>query len=199
MNWNRIGISACAALTLFLGTAASGDPPAQIDLAKGFANPPASARPQTWWHWINGNESIKGITSDLEAMKRVGIGGAQIFNVDVGIPSGSAPFMSAKWRECILHAAKEAKRLGLQLCVHNCAGWSSSGGPWITPDHAMQMLVTSEKTISGPARLSENLAQPPVRNGYYRDIAVLAVKVPEGEAGGSSRQLRIAGIDVKAA
>lgn len=184
---------------LALGTAAAADPPAQNDLSKGFVNPPIAARPHTWWHWINGNESTRGITADLEAMQRVGIGGAQIFNVDVGIPAGSAPFMSAQWRACILHAAKEAKRLGLELCVHNCAGWSSSGGPWITPEHAMQMLVFSEKTVTGPVRLSENLAQPPARHGYYRDIAVLAFKTPEGEAGGSGRKLRLAEMDVKAA
>ena len=34
-------------------------------------------------------------------MKRVGIGGAQIFNVDVGIPAGSAPFMGEKWRAAL--------------------------------------------------------------------------------------------------
>ena len=30
---------------------------------------------------MNGNVTREGITADLEAMKRVGIGGAQIFNV----------------------------------------------------------------------------------------------------------------------
>src|SRR6059058_4444840 len=93
------------------------------DLAKGFVNPPDSARPHTWWHWCNGNISKEGITADLEAMKKVGIGGAQIFNVDVDIPAGPTPFMTDKWRECIKHAAKEAARLGIELCIHNCAGW----------------------------------------------------------------------------
>src|SRR5947207_2711731 len=91
-------------------------------LEQAFKNPPASARPHTWWHWINGNISKQGITADLEAMKRAGIGGAQIFNVDVGIPVGNTPFMSPQWREAVQHAAREAKRLGLELCVHNCAG-----------------------------------------------------------------------------
>ena len=116
------------------------------------------------------NEFKQGITLDLEAMKRIGIGGAQIFNVDVGIPSGSAPFMSPQWRECILHAAKEAKRLGLELCVHNSAGWSSSGGPWITPDHAMQRLTFSEQTVSGLARLldgPETLSSKRVRPSQW--------------------------------
>src|SRR5436309_1865897 len=42
------------------------------ELERGFADPPASARPHTWWHWINGNVTPEGITADLEAMQRVG-------------------------------------------------------------------------------------------------------------------------------
>src|SRR3954462_9538726 len=70
-------------------------------LADGFRDPPRSARPHTWGHWVNGNISREGITAGLEAMKRVGIGGAQIFNVDCGLPAGSVPFMSARWQEMI--------------------------------------------------------------------------------------------------
>jgi len=147
-------------------------------LEKGFRNPPDSARPHTWWHWVNGNTSREGISADLKAMKQAGIGGAQIFSVDCGLPAGSTPFMGPKWREMIQHAAKEADRLGLELCIHNCAGWSSSGGPWITPGHAMQMLVWTLERVHGPARLSEILPQPETRAGYYRDIAVLAFPAP---------------------
>ena len=46
------------------------------DLALGFASPPASAKPQVWWHWMAGNVSREGITADLEAMADAGIGGA---------------------------------------------------------------------------------------------------------------------------
>src|SRR5262249_18619690 len=62
-------------------------------LEEGFQNPPASAKPHTWWHWMNGNVTMEGITADLEAMKRVGIGGAQIFNVSESIPAGPAKFL----------------------------------------------------------------------------------------------------------
>ena len=51
------------------------------ELAQGFARPPANARPHTWWHWMNGNVSAQGITLDLEAMARVGVGGVQMFDV----------------------------------------------------------------------------------------------------------------------
>ena len=63
-------------------------------LESGFLNPPDSAKPQTWWHWMNGNITKAGITADLEAMKQIGLGGATIVNVDCGIPRGPVPFMS---------------------------------------------------------------------------------------------------------
>src|SRR5581483_4862701 len=154
------------------------------ELASGFVNPPDSARPQTWWHWMNGNVTTEGITADLEAMKRVGIGGAEIFVVDEGIPAGKATFMSDSFREMIKHAAKESDRLGLELCIHNCAGWSSSGGPWNTPEHAMQFVTLSETQVKGPTRFSDKLKQPPTQVDFYRDIAVLAFK--STDAGGET-------------
>jgi hypothetical protein len=155
---------------------------ARADLLEAsFQNPPESAKPHTWWHWMNGNVTKEGITADLEAMKRVGIGGAQIFNVDSGIPHGPVQFLSPEWRELMKHAAKEADRLGIELCLHNCAGWSSSGGPWNTPEHAMQHVVTSEVQVKGPMHFSGALPQPPTRNDFYRDIVVFAFRTPDGE------------------
>jgi len=155
---------------------------AQPDLSRSFLDPPDSARPHTWWHWMNGNVTHEGITADLEAMKRIGLGGAQIFNVSESIPLGNAPFMGSRWRDLFTHAVTEADRLGLELCFHNCAGWSSSGGPWITPEFAMQMVVTSEATVNGPQRFVAALPQPEVRLDFYRDIAVLAFPTPAEDA-----------------
>ncbi len=151
---------------------------AESSLENRFRTPPSAAKPHTWWHWLNGNVTRQGITADLEAMKRVGIGGAQIFNVDQGIPKGPVPFMSPDWLDMIGFAGREANRLGIELCIHNCAGWSSSGGPWITPEYAMQVLVTSETTVQGPGRVRDPLPKPPMRHDYYRDVAVLAFPTP---------------------
>lgn len=151
-------------------------------LASEFHNPPASARPHTWWHWMNGNVTREGITADLEAMKQIGLGGAQIFNVSENIPAGPVDYMSPEWRALVKHAVSEADRLGLELCMHNCAGWSSSGGPWITPEFAMQQVTTSETRASGPARFSEVLPMPPTKKDYYKDIAVLAFPTPRDDA-----------------
>ena len=148
---------------------------------KNFERPPDAARPHTWWHWMNGNVTREGITADLEAMARVGVGGAQIFNAAEGIPHGPVDFNSPEWLALVKHAAKEARRLGLELCIHNCAGWSSSGGPWNTPQNGMKVVVTSERQVSGPSRFDDALPQPPSKLDFYRDIAVLAFRTPAGE------------------
>ena len=62
----KIGI---LALMLTLGVICTSAPAAD-DLAAGFQNPPDSAKPHTWWHWMNGNVTKAGITADLEAMKK---------------------------------------------------------------------------------------------------------------------------------
>jgi len=156
-------------------------------LATEFTNPPLSARPHTWWHWLNGNVTKVGITADLEAMKQVGIGGAHMFTVDQGIPAGPAKYVGPLWREMTQFAVKEASRLGLELTIHNGAGWSSSGGPWIQPADAMQVIAWSDLKVHGPISFSKPLPQPTAPQvdsnvPYYRDIAVYAYRTPvEGD------------------
>ena len=145
------------------------------DLVQGFQSPPASARPYTWWHWCGGNVTKEGITADLEAMQRIGVGGAQIFNLTQDTPPGPVHFMSPQWLELTRFAAQEADRLGLELGIQNCAGWSASGGPWNTPEHAMQIIVTSEVQVAGPKHFQEVLPQPTKCWDFYRDIAVFAL------------------------
>ena len=155
---------------------------ANVDcLAGGFAAPPADAKPQVWWHWNNGNISKEGITADLEAMASAGIGGAHIFDVDSGTPLGPVRFNTPAWDAMALHAHREAQRLGLKLTLANCSGYSSSGGPWVTAEDAMKCVTWTETAASGGRRLSLALPQPADRHGWYRDIAVFAVRKPAAE------------------
>lgn len=175
----------CLAMTLLVlsSVVASAAEPLETDpLVTAFHQPPQIARPLTWWHWMNGNVTREGITADLESMKRVGIGGAHLFNVDGGIPRGGVELMSPQWLDLVQHSAKEAERLGLEFGIHNCPGWSSSGGPWNTPDHAMQVVVTSEQQVAGPMRFDAVLATPMTKIGHYRDIVILAFPEPPAKA-----------------
>ena len=84
--------------------------------ARQFADPPREARPWTRWFWMNGNVSTNGITHDLEAMKRMGLGGATICaNHWMGLKPGPVKCLSDEWYDCVVWAGKEADRLGLEL------------------------------------------------------------------------------------
>jgi hypothetical protein len=50
-------------------------------LVSDFAQPPAQARPWCYWYWVSNYISREGITRDVEAMARVGIGEAMIANI----------------------------------------------------------------------------------------------------------------------
>ncbi|TBN02963.1 hypothetical protein EYD45_10425 [Hyunsoonleella flava] len=159
-------------------------------LEQGFKNPPNQAKARTWWHWISGNVSKSGITKDLEAMKQVGIQEAQLFNVHLGFPQGPVKYLSEDWLDLFEYSANEAKRLGLELAFHNGPGWSSSGGPWVTPEHAMQTVVSSEIVITGNQTFKDKLPQPKTKFDYYKDIAVLAFPKPK-------KAIKIDGLDYK--
>lgn len=159
-------------------------------LMTGFKNPPNQAKARTWWHWISGNVSKSGITADLEAMKQVGIQEAQLFNVHLGFPKGPVKYLSPEWLDLFHFSATEAERLGLELAFHNGAGWSSSGGPWVTPEYAMQKITYSEVLVEGGKTYKEQLPQPKTRLDYYKDIAVLAFPKPK-------QDVKIDGLDYK--
>ena len=151
-----------------------------LSLDEGFRAPPLEAKPMTWYHMMNGNVTKEGITRDFEAMAEAGIGGMQIFAVGCAIPEGKVSFDSPEWHDILLHAHKEAKRLGLQMCILNCAGWSNSGGPWLKAEDAMKATRFTETHVKGPgpSRFSGFLPREKNDNGFYEDIAVLAYPTP---------------------
>jgi hypothetical protein len=145
-----------------------------------FKSPPEAAKPWTWWHWMSGNITRAGISRDLEAMKKQGLGGAVIFNVNT-VTAGPVKIFSPEWQSLLKHAAAEADRIGIKLSIENCAGWSTAAGPWITPEKSMQQLSWSETDVSGPAKINLTLPKPFARSGYYQDIDVLAFPTPADE------------------
>ncbi|MDR2673955.1 MAG: hypothetical protein LBC18_03575 [Opitutaceae bacterium] len=179
MSIVRSGMAAAvlaAACAAFSQSAENPDP-----LRAGFVHPPASARPKAFWQWMNGHVTRDGITRDLEAMRRAGLGGVYIFDGGAYLPSGPSGYLNARWRELMTHALNEGARLGLDIAMHNAPGWSSSGGPWVTPPRAMQQLVWTETTARGPGAVEKTLPRPHANAGWYRDAFVLAFPALPGE------------------
>jgi alpha-L-rhamnosidase len=168
-------------LSVFFLTAAIGATPASL-VPADFAKPPAAARPWVYAFWMEGNVTKEGITADLEAMARQGIGGFLFMDGALGNPNGPHRFMSDSWREMFKHMLAQADRLGLQVNLNNDPGWAGSGGPWVKPSQATQKVITSETLVQGPAHFTASLPQPTgVAQGYYQDIAVLAYPAPTAE------------------
>ncbi len=155
--------------------------PIDLDPAE-FKNPPSSVRVHTWWHWLDGRITREGITKDLESMKQQGITQATILNAAMGVGReleiSPVIFNSPEWYELFRWSLQEANRLGITIGIHNCDGWSESGGPWITPAMSMKKFVFAKTLIRG-GQHSVSLPQPPSLAGYYRDVAILAF--PAGE------------------
>jgi hypothetical protein len=181
-----------------------------IDPSFVFKNPPVSAKPGVLWMWMGSNISKEGITKDLEALKRQGFQKATMYSLaDITTPwnreIGKSPnpeiiAYTAPWWKMVRHAATEAKRLGMDFGMHNCPGYESSGGVWITPELSMQELTWSiSKIVSeGDSNIyaerpvvdlrakllwpvynpETGLVENPITNArktFYKDIAVLAL------------------------
>ena len=171
-------------------------------LLAGFESPPQSARPRLWWHWINGDVTQAGLEKDLSWMHSIGIGGVDAIDVSVFAPQVTrAPlvFMSPAWKSAFSRAAQLTSRYGMELSIDSSAGWSETGGPWVTPGQAMKKLAWSETTIAGGKRFKGTLPQPPATTGpfqsapmaggfpgpskfaglkFYRDSLVIAYRAP---------------------
>jgi hypothetical protein len=178
-------------------------------LAEIFDHPPASAKPSTWWHWMNGMVTKEGITRDLEWMQETGLGGVIVYEVGRLRLAGQAVHRSDYWQEMMRHAIAESARLGLQFGMNNCSGWSAAGGPWVDPDESMKKTVFSRALVSGPLKNPPAPAAPPAEKilpfggqqiinsrrdqdlqshgfertdyePYYEDVAIFAYPAPAG-------------------
>ena len=154
-----------------------------------FAEPPVHVRPGAFWDWLNGSITKEQITRDLEAMKRGGMRGGEIWDVaayadpDGRVPAGPA-FLGPDSTRLIAHAIREADRLGLEIGMIASSGWNA-GGSWIPPQHAGKVIYQSITTVTGPKAFHDELALPELpklcprdahgRPNYLREVAVLAL------------------------
>ena len=152
-------------------------------LRSGFANPPASARPLTWWHWINGSVSKEGIVKDFEGLKNAGVAGVQLLNANMYVPDGHLRFHSEDWFDYVNFAIQKADEYGLEFYIMNADGWANSGGPWITPEKSMKRLIWSETPISSKGgRVSVELKMPSgIKEDFYKDYCTLVVPAADSD------------------
>jgi len=147
-------------------------------LAAEFEDPPKDTKPWLYWYWIDENISKDGITHDLEAMARVGIGQALIGHVSPGGQRGNVKILSNNWWEMVEHAVAEGQRLGVDIGFFNGPGWSQSGGPWIKKDQAMRHIVSREIHVAGPSVFKTNISHP---DSLFEQVALQAIPVENAD------------------
>ena len=117
-------------------------------LWQSFITPPDSIRVGCYYYWVNERVDPKGVVADLQWMKDNGITLAFLAtdirnrtsweNPWAGETFGKNKFQSRLWWKNLRTALKTAGRLGIEMGIFNCPGWSQSGGPWVRPEEAMR-------------------------------------------------------------
>jgi len=155
-------------------------------LKSGFENPPETARPRVWWHWMNGNITKEGIKLDLEWMKRVGLGGFQNFDAALATPQvvpKRLVYMTPEWKDAFRYAVTLGDKLGLEEAIAGSPGWSETGGPWVPPSQGMKKYVWSETQVEGGKPFNGKLAHPPTNTGAFQNLGIHdMIAAPEGSA-----------------
>jgi len=175
-------ISTLVLLLLWPGPALAGT---GEDWEGGFRRPPPECRPEVFWDWMGGLISREGITKDLAALSRAGVGGVMVMQMPdqlAGVVQwryrdypGKVKCLSDEWFALMNHAAGECDRLGLRLSFFICPGWSHCGGPWIKPEQGLKVLVEQCLSVTGPAHVDVVLPRAPIRkftgvNGGSRQL-----------------------------
>ncbi len=143
---------------------------------RGFNQPQDSTRTKVWWFHGETETTREGISADLEAFRKAGVGGVVYYDqVHLKKPVALEAF-STEWWEMLYVAAAEAKRLGLTFEAHVSNGFVA-GGPWITPELGMQYLAASDTLIKGNQSFNTKLPLPANKYSFHADVAVLAFPV----------------------
>ena len=154
----------------------------QTSLYENFQNPPAEAKPWTFWYWMHGVVSKDGIRADLKAMHEIGLGGAYLMPIR-GVEGSTYPHLvnqlTPEWWEMVRYSFQIADSLGLKMGMHISDGFALAGGPWIKPAESMQKVVFTDTIIKGGKIVNLQLRQPESVQNYYEDIAVFALPLSE--------------------
>ena len=124
-------------------------------------------KPWTRWWWLGSALTKDGITQEMEAYKKAGLGGLEITPIYgvYGTENQFVNFLSPAWMELLHHTFQEAERLDMGIDMATGTGWPF-GGPWVSEDDACKNMEFKTYSLKGGERLSEKvffMQQPYVR------------------------------------
>ncbi|RAV28137.1 glycosyl hydrolase [Sinomicrobium soli] len=115
-------------------------------------------RPWTRWWWMGNAVDREGITANLSALKKAGIGGVEITPI-YGVKGEESHFishLSDRWTAMLEHTLDVADSLGMGVDMVLGTGWPY-GGPQVSPEYAAGKLGVSEYHLRPGESMDRNL------------------------------------------
>lgn len=190
MMIRRSSVAALLSIVCSFTLAAQGVPsappasPSADELLRNFQDPPNSARPRVWWHWMNGNIAPEGIKLDLDWMHSVGVGGVTIFEGAISTPQvvpRRLIYMTPEWKQAFDYAVTTARKLNMEVAIASSPGWSETGGPWVPAAQGMKKMVWSATRVEGGKPFTGKLPHPPQVDGTFQNFQVSGRRGPDGK------------------
>jgi hypothetical protein len=113
-------------------------------------------KPWTRWWWHGSAVEADGLTTQLQQLHEVGIGGVEITPI-YGVRGTETRFLrylSPEWMTMLDHALATAQRLGLGVDMATGTGWPF-GGPWVDERTAPRTIVHRSWNLDGGQRLND--------------------------------------------
>jgi hypothetical protein len=131
-----------------------------VGQSKNFEWPAANRETKPWsrWWWHGSAVTKEGITAEIEAYKKAGLGGLEITPIYgvYGKEEQFVDYLTPQWMELLIHTMKEAERLDMGIDMATGTGWPF-GGPWVDDSDACKNLEHKVYDLSAGESLEEKI------------------------------------------
>jgi hypothetical protein len=131
-----------------------------VGQSKNFEWPAANRETKPWsrWWWHGSAVTKEGITAEMEAYKKAGLGGLEITPIYgvYGKEEQFVDYLTPQWMELLIHTMKEAERLDMGIDMATGTGWPF-GGPWVDDSDACKNLEHKVYDLSAGESLEEKI------------------------------------------
>ena len=130
------------------------------------------AKPWTRWWWMGSDVDRAGLTYNLEAFAKAGLGGVEVTPI-YGVKGRESHYLkhlSPEWMEMMAFTESESARLGMAVDMNTGTGWPF-GGPDITVEDAATKAIFQEYKVKGNEQLKEPIV---IKDNKQKDVARLS-------------------------
>lgn len=148
---------------------------------EGWPEISRETKPWTRWWWHGNALTKEGITAEMEAYKRAGIGGLEITPIYgvYGEEQNFINFLAPEFMELLMHVFREAERLDIGIDMATGTGWPF-GGPWVDNVDACKAIRYKVYEVKGGSALGERIMYE--QEPYIRLVGNNIYKPQEGAA-----------------